>query len=418
MNVKIRCPKCNEELDMNTEKGFVFCNNCGEKISFGNESAGNSGVQDSGAPAVNGIITESSVNADTSPKKKGHRGMAILSFVFSFTGILSPVAFILGIVALATSFKHKDKKHGFAIAGIVLGIVFSIVAFFVFLFIYGLSSAVIGGTDNTIEKLSSDTKYSKGGISFTIPGEFGGITPSLSSSDHDSYFDSNVAGIITVYLDDAYADSVNLTLDEIYDITIDRFVTVFDGSSRVTDRKLVTRGGVRCKEFNGLVYDDNGKEQMDLSGIIIYNDKTHYLVMVMFVEEQNLNNSYREYYNKLLDSISVSGSSGSYSSSSSSSSSSSYSSGSGKVDPDLKAFLDDYEDFVDDYVRILSDYNSGNYTDYTTMLRDYLAIVEKYSEFEEKMEALDKKSSSFSDADLAYYMDVVSRCSQKMLSAY
>lgn len=35
MLIKLECPKCGEEMTMKTEKGFSFCNNCGERVSFG-----------------------------------------------------------------------------------------------------------------------------------------------------------------------------------------------------------------------------------------------------------------------------------------------------------------------------------------------------------------------------------------------
>ncbi len=35
MLIKLECPKCGEEMTMKTEKGFSFCNNCGERVCFG-----------------------------------------------------------------------------------------------------------------------------------------------------------------------------------------------------------------------------------------------------------------------------------------------------------------------------------------------------------------------------------------------
>ena len=81
------------------------------------------------------------------------------------------------------------------------------------------------------------------------------------------------------------------------------------------------------------------------------------------------------------------------------------------VDPDLKDFLDSYETFVDEYVVFMQQY-SKNPTD-LSLLAKYADIMQKYSDFAVKVEKYDTKEMSTEDA--AYYIEVTSRCSQKML---
>lgn len=81
------------------------------------------------------------------------------------------------------------------------------------------------------------------------------------------------------------------------------------------------------------------------------------------------------------------------------------------VDPDLKEFLDSYEAFVDEYVVFMQQY-SKNPTDLSLLAR-YTDIMQKYSDFAVKVEKYDTKEMSTEDA--AYYIEVTSRCSQKML---
>ncbi len=45
MIIKMQCPKCGSEMTMETEKGFSFCNNCGEKVSFGGDNSSQPQVQ-------------------------------------------------------------------------------------------------------------------------------------------------------------------------------------------------------------------------------------------------------------------------------------------------------------------------------------------------------------------------------------
>lgn len=83
----------------------------------------------------------------------------------------------------------------------------------------------------------------------------------------------------------------------------------------------------------------------------------------------------------------------------------------GGVDPDLKAFLDSYEKFVDEYVDFMKKY-MANPTD-LSLLGEYTDMLAELSEFESKLDKYD--SNNMSTEDAAYYLEVTSRCTQKML---
>lgn len=83
------------------------------------------------------------------------------------------------------------------------------------------------------------------------------------------------------------------------------------------------------------------------------------------------------------------------------------------VDPELKAFLDEYEAFMDEYISFMKKYkDAGNSTQ---MLSDYLEIMQKYTEFATAVEDYD--SEEMSAADAAYYLEVTTRVSKKLLEA-
>ena len=86
------------------------------------------------------------------------------------------------------------------------------------------------------------------------------------------------------------------------------------------------------------------------------------------------------------------------------------------VDPDLKAFLDSYEEFVDEYVAFMKKY-SENPDNMIAMLGDYSQFMQKYADFAEQIEAYDEKTEDMSTADYKYYIEVTTRCAQKMLEA-
>jgi len=85
------------------------------------------------------------------------------------------------------------------------------------------------------------------------------------------------------------------------------------------------------------------------------------------------------------------------------------------VDPELKAFLDSYEEFMDEYIEFMKKYmdDPGNAV---LMLGEYATIMEKYGEFAEDVEKYDEKEMSTEDAK--YYLEVTNRINQKMLEIY
>lgn len=85
------------------------------------------------------------------------------------------------------------------------------------------------------------------------------------------------------------------------------------------------------------------------------------------------------------------------------------------VNPELKAYLDSYEEFIDEYVVFMKNYmaNPGNVV---SMLSEYTRIMEKYEDFEDTINKYD--SDKMSPADAQYYLEVTARCTQKMLEIY
>ena len=82
------------------------------------------------------------------------------------------------------------------------------------------------------------------------------------------------------------------------------------------------------------------------------------------------------------------------------------------VDPELKAFLDSYEKFVDEYVAFMKTYNSDP-ANALSMLAEYSRMMGTYADFTEKLAQYDENEMSAADA--AYYLEVTTRCTQKML---
>ncbi len=69
---------------------------------------------------------------------------------------------------------------------------------------------------------------------------------------------------------------------------------------------------------------------------------------------------------------------------------------------------------MDEYVAFMQKYMSADPTSMVSMMGDYYSILARYTEFAEKIDAFDE--SELTNAELAYYLEVTNRVSQKLLS--
>ncbi len=85
-----------------------------------------------------------------------------------------------------------------------------------------------------------------------------------------------------------------------------------------------------------------------------------------------------------------------------------------EIRPEVKEFLDSYEAFMNEYVEFMQKYQDSDAGSAASMLMDYYSFFARYAEFEEKIDAFEE--SDLTNAELAYYIEVTSRVSQKLLS--
>ena len=84
-----------------------------------------------------------------------------------------------------------------------------------------------------------------------------------------------------------------------------------------------------------------------------------------------------------------------------------------EIRPEVKEFLDAYEVCMDEYVEFMQKYLNADPTSMVSMMGDYYRILRRYTEFAEKIDAFDE--SELTNAELAYYLEVTNRVSQKLL---
>ena len=86
-----------------------------------------------------------------------------------------------------------------------------------------------------------------------------------------------------------------------------------------------------------------------------------------------------------------------------------------EIRPEVKEFLDAYEACMDEYVDFVQKYMNADPSSMVSMMGDYYSILARYTAFAEKIDALDE--SELTNAELAYYLEVTGRVSQKLLRA-
>ena len=84
-----------------------------------------------------------------------------------------------------------------------------------------------------------------------------------------------------------------------------------------------------------------------------------------------------------------------------------------EIRPEVKEFLDAYEACMDEYVDFMQHYMNDESDSTLSMMGDYYRILRRYTEFAEKIDAFDE--SELTNAELAYYLEVTNRVSQKLL---
>lgn len=85
------------------------------------------------------------------------------------------------------------------------------------------------------------------------------------------------------------------------------------------------------------------------------------------------------------------------------------------IRPEVKEVLDSYEAYVDEYIAFMQRYKAASTNDMAAMLGDYSDMMTRYADFAEKIDALGEQE--LTNAELAYYLEVTNRVSQKLLSA-
>lgn len=287
--------------------------------------------------------------------------------------------------------------------------------------------SIVSSSSEKEEKKERD-EFDKGTISYfcswlqvQVPDYF---VSTYQNEDQTSYLfnakdDSNsVASLMLT----TYTMQEAPTTDTLEDVSVnaikDLINSMNSGSYRIstddlTEAHLLAFSGYPACEFKATSqYSDVDKpntDSVDIHGSLIYKDGYNIGVFVVLLTGNNSKYSYESDYSKILNNLSEM----QVTEGASSSSSSGASSDSSQVTPELKEFLDSYEAFVDEYIEFMNKYNQ-NPTD-ATLLAQYMDYMTKLADFEKKANNYAAQEGQMSTADYNYYIDVTTRCTQKLL---
>ena len=85
-----------------------------------------------------------------------------------------------------------------------------------------------------------------------------------------------------------------------------------------------------------------------------------------------------------------------------------------EIRPEFKEYMDSYEEFMEEYIEFMEKYEKADSASAALMLVDYARLMGRYTDFAEKLDAMDESDYK---AEWAYYMEVTNRVNQKLLKA-
>ena len=176
-----------------------------------------------------------------------------------------------------------------------------------------------------------------------------------------------------------------------------RMLESLDESTTVTERKDIVVAGLPGYMFS--VKTKVNGINVDGTFVFFFNEKVRRVGFLFFGQSENTKFDYSQDFQKIVNSAVVLEEPAPEAQTG--------------VSPDLKEMLDSYESFIDEYVSFMEKYKNSDNT--TSLLLDYTNYLQKYSDLTQKMNAVD--TSNLSGADYAYYVEVMTRCSTKLMNA-
>ena len=396
----IKCPECGKEI---SDKA-ITCPNCGVPIQ--------QNVVENLEEATNNYKGNNENNynyENTKPIKKEKTApwIGIISLIIGLIGwvseppILSIIIFVAAITLAIISFVRNGKLKVFPI----LSIIFATLGLLIVA--YGLisgrrtlfssevreESSIDATTDRNNEAYN---EYTIDGITFEIPEKYEKIG--------DKGFRYTVNSNEACQIQFEIMDDLNLSdndFEKAFDLFLDEEATKIDSSTEFSNQRAETTtvAGFKTREYL-MDATNSGYELIYYEDYINNTSTGSILVMCMFGSES------------MSDEISTDHDAIIQSATSNKTTKNNTTSDEG-VSQDLKEFLDAYEEFVDEYCEFMVEYSNDPTN--IQLLTQYTELLTEYADFANKVNGYNQ--NEMSDEDLKYYVEVTTRCSQKLINA-
>lgn len=365
-------------------------------------------------------------------RKEGRSGKAvpvlgILALVLAVIGCLGfsvvpPVVSVAALVLAILSLVRKERRKGLAIAALVIAALGLLAAAGK----SGTGSAAAREESSAPETSAADSsaadegeeekgeeekeeeevqEFSLDGVTFRIPVKY--------EADDDSFVSKGDYAVIYIRDTDGGTDD---QFDRIEDKLDERMDDKMTESFTSPVRKSALGSEVAGHKARSYCYTGETEDYSVTAYIDLINvEEKGKLLMVMGFVEESHTEEFEADYRKIIDSAAYTNAADTKRPESAADSAddeaAEASAAPAGVNPDLKAFLDGYEAFIDKYIDFMQKYQA-NPTD-LGLLMEYADMMQEYADFMEKVDDYD--SDEMSAADAAYYLEVTSRCTQKML---
>lgn len=383
--VNIICPICSASLLVDERKIKTICKNCGGIIELSKVApGGNLSEHDSGSPMGESFVS----------KIIRYSGGRVASIIISLTVVL---VFILGAVG-AASVERKPRNTNRSRRTETT------------------SQKEDDPTENTTSNTTTDTTtVATSNYSYTTIDVYG--VP-IEIPEYVRIEDLDI-GPSYIIGDDEMAIVFQMESVNTASLSADMFSEVVDNSVSATEYE---RQELMVGDCQGIEYKVSYEGMLCKALYVNYSNLYGSKVLIFYfvyssddelVEYDRIVEQLGTYKAEDFDiaestvQSSSSGTSQSYGQSSTTSSG---------VNPQLKQTLDSYEEFIDEYVAFMNTYSSADSADMYAMMDEYLDMLNQYTQFVNEIDNLD--TSNMSTADYAYYLEVMARVSQKMLSVY
>ena len=449
----MECPFCKSPVQVNADLPQATCNFCGHIFSTApdpepapipeparmNENTGSVGrlqhctkcgafvpasrfCQECGASMFS-AKTPQEGKKRTKEKKPRNPSFAcgliafILALVFTVLEMDAkiPIVFLIPIILGMIALFRRERFRGFGIVAIGLPVFALIVAFNNYYETYATPTTTNTTTSSTASSVRATQEapkqenvtyktYTVAGVNYSIPSI---IREGESKEKSTTRFIPESERYGLLFADAQYASSREITDSDLSDFLYEISSDLLDDMDDIYEYRVTIAGN--SGHAMSLRGDFMGQEAV--CKLYAYNNKkTREIGFLVFVVDEKYEEYYLPYFEKMMEGATSAGGTRTASSSGSSGSTTG-----GRVDPQLKAFLDSYEDFIDEYLDFLKDY-MAHPENVSGMLTRYTQIMQEYADFEEKLGEYDL--DDMSSADLAYYTEVTARVYVKLMSLY